>query len=184
MKNLKLSSVCLLFTCALFFHNSAFAQTVITKWQYGKRGAVSITYDGGSINQFRKALPIMNRLQFPATFFIVTGAIPGSQYQGKFIGRSVDTIIEESATIPTNKENFLERSSAAAFLGFSGTLEYHTEAGAKIETGKPEEAYRIMDTLYSKVRKGEFSPGNRMNQEVYVGMGLHGMKSGVCKARA
>ncbi len=118
----------------------------------------------------------MNRLQFPATFSL-SQEHTGSQYQGKFIGRSVDTIIEESATIPTNKENFLERSSAAAFLGFSGTLEYHTEAGAKIETGKPEEAYRIMDTLYSKVRKGEFSPGNRMNQEVYVVWVFHGMKS-------
>src|SRR5688500_10353303 len=72
-------------------------QTEITQWQYGKAGAVSLTYDDGSINQFRQALPIMNRLQLPATFFIITGQIPGSQYQGKFIGRPVQEIIKEAA---------------------------------------------------------------------------------------
>ena len=44
-------------------------QTEITKWQYGRKGAVSITYDDGSINQFRKALPIMNRLKIQGTDF-------------------------------------------------------------------------------------------------------------------
>ena len=29
--------------------------TEITKWQDGKKGAVSITYDDGTINQFRVA---------------------------------------------------------------------------------------------------------------------------------
>lgn len=169
----------MLYMCAGVFLISTFStqqramgQTEITKWQYGKRGAVSITYDGGSINQFRKALPIMNRLKLPATFFIVTGAIPGSQYEGKFIGRPVKTIIDESATIPTNQDNFLERSSAASFLGYSGTLEYHTDAGNRIETGKFKEAYKIMDELYAKVRNGDFPVGNRMNQEVFAGMGV------------
>src|SRR5688500_9342081 len=87
-------------------------QTEITKWQYGKSGAVSLTYDDVSINQFRQALPIMNRLKLPATFFIITGQIPGSQYQGKFIGRPVQEIIKETAQTPTNKENFFERASA------------------------------------------------------------------------
>ncbi|HEX8675666.1 MAG TPA: polysaccharide deacetylase family protein, partial [Segetibacter sp.] len=64
-------------------------QTEITKWQYGKNAAVSLTYDDGSTNQFSQALPIMNRLGLPATFFIITGQIPGSQYQGRFIGRPV-----------------------------------------------------------------------------------------------
>ncbi|MHB1180049.1 MAG: polysaccharide deacetylase family protein, partial [Daejeonella sp.] len=96
------------------------AQTEISKWQDGKKGAVSITYDDGSVNQFRKALPIMNRLNIPGTFFIITGQIPGSQYQGRFIGRPVKTIIEEASRIPTNKDNFYERASAAGFLGYIG----------------------------------------------------------------
>src|SRR5512145_3281828 len=91
--------------------------TTIEKWKDGKKAAVSLTYDDGSINQFTKALPIMNRLSIPATFFIITGQIPGSQYQGKFIGRPVDQIIAETATIPTNKDNFFERASAIGFLG-------------------------------------------------------------------
>ena len=37
--------------------------TQITKWQYGKTGAVSLTYDDGSINQFRIAVPIMDSLK-------------------------------------------------------------------------------------------------------------------------
>ena len=61
--------------------------TQITKWQYGKTGAVSLTYDDGSINQFRIAVPIMDSFNFPATFFIITGEIPGSRYHGTFIGR-------------------------------------------------------------------------------------------------
>ncbi|WP_432326079.1 polysaccharide deacetylase family protein [Mucilaginibacter sp. P25] len=81
--------------------------TEITKWQYGKTGAVSLTYDDGSMNQFRKALPVMERLKMPATFFIITGSIPGSKYHGRFIGRPVKEIIKESAIVPTNDQNFL-----------------------------------------------------------------------------
>ncbi len=146
-------------------------ETEITKWQYGKNGAVSITYDDGSINQFQKALPIMNRLKIPATFFIITGQIPGSEYQGKFIGRPVKKIIEEAAIIPTNKENFFERASAAGFLGYQGTIEYHTKAGSLIDAGKEEEAYLVMDDLYKKVRNGEFKPGNKPNNEVIEAAG-------------
>lgn len=138
-------------------------QTVITKWQNGKKGAVSITYDDGSINQFRKALPIMNQLKLPATFFIITGQIPGSQYQGKFIGRPVAEIIEESSTILTHKDNFFERSSAAGFLGYRGTLAYHTRAGALFDAGKEEEAYAILNDLYQKVRNGDFQPETGAN---------------------
>ena len=45
-------------------------ETVIAKLQYGKRAAVTLTYDDGSINQFRVAVPIMDSLGLPATFFI------------------------------------------------------------------------------------------------------------------
>lgn len=150
----------------------SFGETEITKWQYGKNGAISLTYDDGSINQFRKALPIMNRLQFPGTFFILTGAIPGTEYQGKFIGRPVETIIKETASIPTNKENFFERASAAGFLGYEGTIEYHSNAGGLYEAGKVEEAYKVMDDLYQKVRNGKFKPGSKPSNEVLEAKGI------------
>lgn len=156
-------SVFLITACSSQQRNTG--KTEVTRWQYGKRGAVSITYDDGSINQFLKALPIMNRLKIPATFFINTGQIPGSQYQGRFIGRPVRTIIEETATIPTNHDNLYERASAARYLGYIGTDEYFTRAGAQIDAGKPEEACKILDELYKKVRKGDFKPDIRTRNE-------------------
>lgn len=161
MNDTKLMTL-LLFT--LSFSTGALAQksgTVIEKWRDGKNAAVSLTYDDGSINQFTKALPIMNRLSIPATFFIITGQIPGSQYQGKFIGRPVEQIIAETATVPTNKDNFFERASAIGFLGLEGTLDYHTRAGGIYdEQGEVEagEAYAIIDEGYKKVREGAFKP--------------------------
>ena len=137
---------------------STSGQTEITKWQFGKKGAVSITYDDGSINQFRKAVPVMNRLGMPGTFFINTGSIPGSKYQGMFIGRPVKEIIKEAGTIPTGRDNFFERASAARYLGYRGTGEYFTKAGAQMDADRPEEAYKIMDELYMKVNKGELQP--------------------------
>lgn len=146
--------------------------TEITKWQYGRNAAVSLTYDDGSTNQFEKALPIMNRLGLPATFFIITGQIPGSQYQGKFIGRPVKEIIKETATQPTNKENFFERASAVGFLGYRGTIDYHTQAGALVDAGKEEEAYKVIDEVYKKVREGAFKPGYQSNNEVAEARGV------------
>ena len=87
--------------------------TTITEWQYGKSGAISITYDDASRHQFTRALPLMERLKLPATFFVITGPITGSRYHGKFVGRPVADIIKESATVPTDAGNFLERCSAA-----------------------------------------------------------------------
>jgi peptidoglycan/xylan/chitin deacetylase (PgdA/CDA1 family) len=133
-------------------------QTEITRWQYGKSGAVSITYDDGSINQFRLAVPIMNRLKLPGTFFINTGNIPGSVNQPKFIGRPVSEIINEAKSLPTNKDNFYERASAARFLGYKGTSEYFNKAGAQLDAGRAEEAYTTIDELYKKVNNGEFQP--------------------------
>ncbi|MDO1450901.1 polysaccharide deacetylase family protein [Rhodocytophaga aerolata] len=156
--------VCLLNACTT--HENKFGETEITKWAHGKKGAISLTYDDGSINQFRQALPIMNRLKLPATFFIITGHIPGSQYQGKFIGRPVKEIIAETATTPTNQANFFERASAVGFLGYEGTVEYHTRAGSLFEAGKMEEAYKTIDEGYQKVRKGEIKPGQTNKNEV------------------
>jgi peptidoglycan/xylan/chitin deacetylase (PgdA/CDA1 family) len=134
-------------------------RTEISKWQYGKRGAVSLTYDDGTINQFRVAVPIMDSFGFPATFFIITGDIRGSQYHGTFIGRPTKAIIAETAKIPTNKDNFFERASAIGYLGYQGTLDYHTRAGALYDEGKhAEQAYRLLDEGYAKVRQGGFPP--------------------------
>jgi peptidoglycan/xylan/chitin deacetylase (PgdA/CDA1 family) len=149
-------------TAIIFSSCLAVAQvgkTEITKWQYGKSGAVSLTYDDGSINQFRVAVPIMDGFGFPATFFIITGNIPGSRFHGTFVGRPTKAIIAETANIPTNKDNFFERASAISFLGYQGTIEYHTRAGELYDEGKNAElAYRVLDEGYEKVRKGSFPP--------------------------
>jgi peptidoglycan/xylan/chitin deacetylase (PgdA/CDA1 family) len=135
------------------------AKTEITKWQYGKNGAVSLTYDDGSINQFRVAVPLMDTFGFPATFFIITGNIPGSRYHGTFVGRPMSTIIRETASVLTNKDNFFERASAISYLGYEGTPDYHTRAGELYDEGKQlDQAYRILDEAYEKVRKGGFPP--------------------------
>jgi peptidoglycan/xylan/chitin deacetylase (PgdA/CDA1 family) len=152
---------------------SLIGKTEITKWQYGKNGAVSLTYDDGSINQFNNALPIMERLKSPATFFVITGGIPGSKYHGKFIGRSVKIIIKESAIISTNDKNFLERCSAGGYLGYKGTITYVTEAGGLYDNPKTKEkAFRVMDELYQKVRNGDFKPGYQPCDEVLQEQGL------------
>jgi peptidoglycan/xylan/chitin deacetylase (PgdA/CDA1 family) len=148
--------------CALFaFGQSApVGQTAVTEWQFGKNGALSITYDDGSYNQFKDALPIMEKLQLPATFFIITGGIPGSKYHGKFIGRPVKDIIAETATTPTNDQNFLERCSAAGYLGYKGTITYVTKAAGMYDNPRRKAlAYKWMDSLYRKVRNGDFEPG-------------------------
>lgn len=132
-------------------------KTKITKWQNGKNGAVSLTYDDGTINQFREALPIMNNLDFNATFFINTGKISGSQYHGKFIGRSIKQIIEETGEAPTNKDNFFERYSAVRNLKLKGIRQFYKKAGARFDAGHSEEAYKILDTLFQKVRNGYYS---------------------------
>lgn len=139
--------------------------TEITKWKSNKRGAISITYDDGNINQFKRAMPIMDSLGLPGTFYIVTGAIPGSQYPPKFIGRPVAEIIEESLTLPTDKSNFFERASAIPYLGFSGTWEYHIKAGQFYESGNIQEAYKVLDDAYAMVRAGKFSKGKDISWE-------------------
>jgi peptidoglycan/xylan/chitin deacetylase (PgdA/CDA1 family) len=150
-------------SCCTFFalaQSAPTGQTSVTEWQYGKNGALSITYDDGSYNQFKDALPIMEKLHLPATFFVITGGIPGSKYQGKFIGRPVKEIIAETATIPTSDQNFLERCSAAGYLGYKGTITYVTKAGGMYDNPKRKaQAFKLMDSLYKKVRNGDFQPG-------------------------
>jgi peptidoglycan/xylan/chitin deacetylase (PgdA/CDA1 family) len=129
--------------------------TEITKWPDNKRAAVSLTYDDGSVNQFRVAKPIMDSLGMPGTFFINTTKVKGST-KGKFIGRPAQVIIKESASVKTNAENFFERASLVRFTGIEKAVEYHTRAGSLFESGKTEEAYNLMDEAYSKVRSQGF----------------------------
>jgi peptidoglycan/xylan/chitin deacetylase (PgdA/CDA1 family) len=140
-------------------------ETIISKWPDGKKGAITLTYDDGSINQFRKAMPIMDSLGLPGTFYIVTGELEGSKNKPKFIGRPVEEIIEETAAVPTNEDNFFERASAVGYLGFEGTLSYHFQAGTLYEQGRIDEAYRVIDEAYELVRYGEFPEGRDVSNE-------------------
>lgn len=157
-----------------FFNASAqmIGKTEITKWQFGKKAAVSLTYDDGSRNQFKTALPIMEKLKLPATFFIITGPIIGSIYPPKFVGRPVNEIISETANVPTNADNFFERASACLYLGYAGTLPFYNKAAAFNESGKDPEAYLIIDSLYQEVRNKNLPTGKDTSMEMAQEKGL------------
>ncbi|MDX2444015.1 MAG: polysaccharide deacetylase family protein [Bacteroidales bacterium] len=144
--------------------------TEILKWAKGMKSAVSITYDGGTVNQFRVALPIMNDLDLKSTFFIVTGDITGSSYLPKFIGRSIKDIVYESKIVPLNDNNFFERATAVRYLGYESVLEHHTKAGDFFELEKFGEAYSEIDMAYMKSRRGEYDSisGNFDNKTVDI----------------
>lgn len=147
----------------LFLPFKLTGQTEITRWYNDKSSAISITFDGGTINQFKVALPIMNKLNFPATFYIVTGDISDSKDKGKFSGRDIREIIEESKVIPVNKDNFFERASAIRYAGSIEARLYHTRAGDMFELGKFEEAYKHIQEAYDKLNSGEIKTENRSN---------------------
>jgi peptidoglycan/xylan/chitin deacetylase (PgdA/CDA1 family) len=132
--------------------------TLITKWQDDKSGAVSITFDDGTINQFRVAMPLLDSLGFPATFFIVTGDVPGSKYQPKFIGRSPDLIIRETGTVPTDENNLFERASLANYAPYEGMRDYFSQAGELYEDGRIREACQVIDKAYAKLRNHQLRP--------------------------
>ena len=142
-----------------------FGETEITKWQYGKAGAISITYDDGIITQFTKAMPVMDSLGFPGTFYIITGEIAGSKHPPKFVGRPLKEIIQETKSIPTNEENFFERASALQYPGYEGTFQFHRDAYSAYRQEKIQEAYKVVDEAYSRIRAGEFKPGENTNPE-------------------
>lgn len=147
-------------------------RTEITTWKDAKKGAVSLTYDDGNMNQFRIALPIMERLKLPATFYIITGSVAGSGYPGRFIGRPVKEIIRESAGIPTNKQNYFERASAAKYLGYKGAFAYYDKSAELFESGRLQQAYKAMDSLYADVRNGVLKPGAEYSMEMADEKGL------------
>ena len=128
-------------------------RTEITKWQDGKLAAVSITFDDSTINQFRIALPMLNERSLPATFFVITGEIPGSEYRPTFVGRPIMEIIRESAKVPTNRDNAYERSSMLRYLGEIQRVEIvlknfrPNSAGALIDKGQFAEFDKVLAML-------------------------------------
>ena len=154
MKKLFVSVFSLVLVASCSHKNDIVGNTSVTLWPDGKKSAISITYDDGTINQFTVARPIMNEVGFPGTFYILTGKIEGSA-KGKFIGRPLQKIIDESVTVSTNEQNFFERASAIAYTGSTEAVDYHTRAGALFEAGKVQEAYELIDEGYAKLRSGE-----------------------------
>ena len=128
-------------------------RTEITKWQDGKLAAVSITFDDSTINQFRIALPMLDERRLPATFFVITGEIPGSEYRPTFVGRPIMEIIRESAKVPTNKENAYERSSMLRYLGEVQRVDIVLKnfrinsAGGLIDKGQFDEFDKVLAML-------------------------------------
>ena len=149
-----------------------FAQTEITEWQNGKTGAVSLTYDDGIRTQFSQILPMMERLDFPGTFFVITGPVKGSHYPAKFIGRPVKEIIAETAKTPTDAANFFERASAIRYLGYKGTLSFYDKADDYYESGNKLAAYQTVDSVYTRVRNGTLSGGVDTSMEIANETGL------------
>jgi peptidoglycan/xylan/chitin deacetylase (PgdA/CDA1 family) len=156
------------------------SETEIMKWQDGKKAAISLTFDDGTRNQFSVALPMLNELKMPATFYIITGEVEGSQFQGKFIGRPISDIIRGTADTPTNKDNFFERATAIGFSGYKGALSFHTNAGTLFEQEKLDEAYRLIDSGYRLIRTNKIQKvsGGKVDRHLnwnkvkeYVGQG-------------
>ncbi len=173
-------------------------RTEITKWQDGKLAAVSITFDDSTINQFRIALPMLNERGLPATFFVITGEIPGSEYRPMFVGRPVMEIIRESAKVPTNKDNALERSSMLRYLGEVQRIEIvlknfrPNSAAGLIEKGQFAEFDKVLSMLresgetYASVRSRLCRFGRRKTAALppFTLEGLRGMSSGRPESRA
>jgi peptidoglycan/xylan/chitin deacetylase (PgdA/CDA1 family) len=143
----------LLAACSsLMKEGAVVSETVVTTWKDDKQGAISITYDDATINQFRQALPIMDSLGFKGTFFINTADIPDSRFPPKFIGRPLTQIIADSKN-PTTAENLFERCSALRFLDIEGAVEEHNRAGSLYENNKLDEAFKVVDQAFAKARK-------------------------------
>lgn len=155
--------ILLLFVSCSSAKDEQIGNTLITTWQGDKKSAISLTYDDGTIHQFTVARPIMNKLGFPATFFIITGKIKGSA-QGKFIGKSPEKIIKETTSIKTDSSNFFERASLIGFTGVPKIVDYHTQAGVLFESGKVKESYAKIDTGFAKVRGANIKS---INETIY-----------------
>jgi peptidoglycan/xylan/chitin deacetylase (PgdA/CDA1 family) len=158
MKTLAIFSFSLLVLSGCSEENKI-GETQIANWKDGKNGAISITYDDATINQFRQALPIMDTLGIKGTFYINTDHIRDSEFPPKYFGRPIEEIIRETATVPTNTSNLFERASALRFINMKGAVEFHNTAGARFENEKHEEAYKIIDEAYAQARKEKAKAG-------------------------
>lgn len=159
LKSIAVIALGLLTSCSQFE-----SETKIMNWKDGKHGAISITYDDASINQFRQALPIMNELGLKATFFINTVNIPETKYLPKFIGRPLKEIVDESERIPTTQDNLFERASALRFLNIDNATQLHNDAGVLYETGKVEEAIAKVEEGLSVARKVKTSTEPKLSK--------------------
>ena len=134
------------------------SHTEITRWQDGKEACVSLTFDDSSINQFRIDIPLLNERGIPGTFFVITGGIQGSKNQPAFAGRPMMDIIRESAQIPTNRDNALERLS---LLNHLQTIQRVPELsdfnaqrlGRTLRQGDWTEIGRVVDAALAKLRQ-------------------------------
>jgi len=138
--------------CSFIQSENPYTNSQIVTWPDDKRGAISITYDDATINQFRQAMPIMDSLGFKGTFFINTADIPGSKYPPKYFGRPLDVIVSESTT-PTNNDNLFERCSALRFLNIEGAVEAHNRAGSLYENEKYQDAFNVVNEAFAVARR-------------------------------
>lgn len=127
-------------------------KTEILKWPDGKKAAISMTYDDGTLNQFKVALPIMEELGMRGTFYINTGEIPGDKTEATFLGRSPRVILNETAFFPTSEFNVFERAGLIRFLDMPKAVSFHNRSGAAYEQGRKSEAYRILDEGFAQAR--------------------------------
>jgi peptidoglycan/xylan/chitin deacetylase (PgdA/CDA1 family) len=132
-------------------------QTEIAKWQDGKDACISLTFDDSSINQFRIDIPLLNERHMPGTFFIVTGDIEGSRNQPTFVGRPIMEIVRESESVPTTKENALERTSMLNYLQTIQRLpelrDFNAQRlGRLLQQGDYAELGKVVDAALAKLR--------------------------------
>lgn len=151
------SFVIIIATAFIFSSTDSFAQSQILKWKDGKAACVTLTYDDGTKNQFDIAIPEMDKLGFPGTFFINTVSIIGSKNQPTFVGRPMMEILEESATVPSNFENIFERTSMIRYLCEIQKIDELKEVdmyniGSLLEKKSYKEVYQLTDQICAKLR--------------------------------
>ena len=149
MKSIFILSACLLLGACVSKEDSTIGETSITQWKDNKLGAISITFDDATINQFRYALPILDSLGFKGTFFINTGDIPGSTFPPRYFGKPLKDVITSAASSPTTQENLFERASALRFVDIENAIGFHNQAGSLYEQGELDQAYHVIDSAYA-----------------------------------
>jgi len=132
--------------------------TEITKWQDGKQACASLTFDDSSVNQFRIGIPLLNERGLPATFFVITGGIPGSRHKASFAGRPIMEIIRESEKVPTSAANVFERASLLNYLRTAQRTPEISEFNAQrlgrfVRENKLEEMANVVDGFMAKLRQ-------------------------------